>query len=266
MEKGDPAPSLSRLQPAPTPVSVAELTADLQREADTRAQRPGRPYLSLNMVASVDGRATVDARSGGLSDAADRKVFHGLRSITDAVLVGAGTARTERYGRMIGDPEVRRARAQAGRAPEPLACIVSAQLQLDPQLPLLSEPDAQVVIVTGSQLSLPPVAATVQYVRAATPAGGLDLPAALRELSTRLGVRTVLGEGGPSINAQLLQAGVVDELFLSLAPVVAGGADPVRIVGPSDALGPHAVTLADVLMAGSRLFLRYRFGEAEPLT
>jgi riboflavin biosynthesis pyrimidine reductase len=218
------------------------------------------------MVSSLDGRATIAARSGGLSDAADRALFRGMRAITDAVLVGAGTARSEHYGRMIRDPAVRHARKQAGRTAEPLACVVTSRLALDSELPLLNEPEARVVIVTASAASLPPVPAEVQYVRAAGPDGQLDLGAALRELLVRLHVREVLCEGGPSLNAQLLAVGLVDELFLSLAPVLAGGEDVLRIVAPSDALAPTRLELEGLLTAESQLFLRYRVTDADALT
>ncbi len=79
-------------------------------------------------------------------------------------------------------------------------------------------------------------------------------------------MQIALCEGGPSLNAELFAQGAVDELFLSLAPVVAGGSDPLRIVGPSDALQPLTLTLAGALVADSHLFLRYRVGAADPRT
>jgi len=240
--------------------------AELRREADARDAAAERPHVALNMVCSVDGHAAVGARSGGLSSPADRELFHGLRAITDAVLVGAGTATNERYGRIIRDPAVRAQRERAGQRPEPLACVVSGRLTLDPRLPLFCEPEAHVVMVTPSQRSLPPTAATVEYVRTTTPDGRLDLAAALRELRTRFDTREVLCEGGPSLNARMLGAGLIDELHLSLSPVLAGGDDPLTIVAPDGALAPSTMTLAGVLAADSFLFLRYRVGHAHPLT
>ncbi len=101
-----------------TRVSVEQIVEDLglwERPAGPQA----RPRVMLNMVSTVDGRATLDGRSGALSGSADRALFHGLRSAVDAVLVGAGTVRAERYGRIIPDAarsELRRARAQRGAA------------------------------------------------------------------------------------------------------------------------------------------------------
>ncbi len=266
MPAGEPDPALTRMSGAPIPVPVTEVIAELELEVRARPTTADRPHLALNMVTSLDGRAAIAHRSGGLSGPADRALFHGLRAITDAVLVGAGTARSERYGRIIRDPEVRRARERAGRTPEPLACVVSSRLALDADLPLLSEPESRVVIVTASTDSLPPVAASVEYVRAPGADGRLDLGTALRDLRARAHVREVLCEGGPSLNAQLLAGGLVDELFLSLAPVVAGGEDVLSIVAPSGALAPTRLELASLFSADSQLFLRYRVGHADALT
>jgi len=257
---------LTPLREASTAVSVDELIDTYARDARTRVAPRDRPYVSLNMVCSLDGHAAIGARSGGLSSPADRALFHGLRSITDAVLVGAGTVKHERYGRIIPDPDTRARRERDGRRPEPLACIVSSRLTLDPQLPLLSEPEAQVVMLTPSEGSLPATAATVQYVRAAGRDGQLDAAAALTELRDRFGVREVLCEGGPSLNARLLSAGMIDELHLALSPVLAGGDDPLTIVAADAGLTPTALTFAGAAAADSFLFLRYRVDHAHPLT
>ncbi|HUB74346.1 MAG TPA: dihydrofolate reductase family protein [Solirubrobacteraceae bacterium] len=219
-----------------------------------------RPYARLNMVCTLDGRASVEGRSGPLSDRADRQLFHALRSAVDAVLVGAGTVRSERYGRIIADERRRRLRRQRGLDAEPLACVVSGRMALDPQLPLLREPQARVVILTASAASLPATAAQVQYVRAARN-GQLDLAAALRELRERFAVESLLCEGGPHLARQLLAAGLLDELLLSLAPVLVGGepagGEALRILAGTELEPPLRARLLDVLRSGSQLFLRY---------
>ena len=98
---------------------------------------PARPHVMLNMVTTVDGRATLGGRSGAISGGADRALFHALRTGADGVLVGAGTVRTERYGRIISDEPRRRERARRGLSEEPLACIVSGRLVLGEEIPLL---------------------------------------------------------------------------------------------------------------------------------
>jgi riboflavin-specific deaminase-like protein len=207
-----------------------------------------RPYVLLNMVATLDGRATLEGRSGPLSDPADRALFHGLRSVVDAVMAGAGTVRAERYGPIVRDPDSRRTRREHGLREQPLACVVSASLGLPSDLPLLCDPDSHVAILTPSEASLPETAARVEYVRARRDDDdSLDLPAALAELHDRLHVRTLLCEGGPHLNADLLSAGLVDELFLSLSPLLAGD-DPTE-GGPSEG-GPTGVGATGGGLAG----------------
>lgn len=256
------------LAPGP-PASVEEIVAqlglsDLAHELSPTlgAQARPRPYLALNMVSTADGRATVDGRSGPIGDAADRQLFHGLRTAVDAVMAGAGTIRVERYRRLVRDERARAIRRERGLAEEPWACIVSGRLDLPPDLPILGDPQARVAIVTSSAASLPVAeqGARIEYVRSAEE-GVLDLPGALAELRERFDIHTIMCEGGPHLNSHLLAAGLVDELFLSLSPKLAGG-DPsgeaLRIVsGPG--LDPIVeLELVSVFEHESHLFLRYR--------
>jgi len=186
-----------------------------------------RPYLVLNMVTTVDGRATIGARSGPIGNAADQDLFHALRTRVDAVMVGAGTLRAERYGRLVRKPERREARIRAGLAPDPLAVIVSGRLDLPDDLPLLHEPDQEVLVATFSDRQLPGPA--IRYLR--FDGGVVDIPRLLAILRGR-GVRSVLCEGGPTLNAELLRAGGVDELFHCIAPKLAGEPDaPTMVTG-----------------------------------
>jgi riboflavin-specific deaminase-like protein len=221
----------------------------------------GRPRVFLNMACTADGRTTLNGRSGPIGNHADRELFHALRGAVDAVLVGAGTTRAEHYRRLVRDEAQRQLRLERGLAEEPLACIVSAGLSLSPEsVPLLADPAARVVILTPSPAGeLPAGAAPVEYVRAARD-GQLDLRAALAELRTRWGVRTVMCEGGPHLNGALLVAGAVDELFLTLAPKLGGGADPqasLRIVCGPELDPPVELELREVLESESNLLLRY---------
>jgi riboflavin-specific deaminase-like protein len=219
-----------------------------------------RPHVLLNMVATVDGRATLAGRSAAIGNSADRELFHALRGVVDGVLVGAGTARAERYRRLIREPARREQRRARGLAEEPLACIVSRRLALTPpEIPLLDDPDARLAILTSSRASLGEHRAQVQYVRAERD-GQLDLAAALGELHERFGVRTLLCEGGPHLNAQLLASGLVDELFFSLSPLLAGGeasAEALRIVTGVDLDPPVELQLLSAFENRSHLFLRY---------
>ncbi len=299
-----PAPiTFKRLLPPGDPAEVQEIVTGLGLHERTGASMPApdaagrapaeaagrrRPYVVLNMIATLDGRATLNGRSGPISDSADRALFHGLRSVVDAIMAGAGTVRTERYGPIVRDPDLRRLRVERGLSERPLACVVTASLTaLTPErVPLLADPDSQVAIVTPSQESLPETpaagggAARVEYVRARREDDdgsharlSLDLPAALAELHDRLHVRTLLCEGGPHLNTQLLSAGLVDELFLSVSPLLAGGGGegdrggsglrngglpPLRILAGTDLRSPIELELCSALEHHSRLFLRYR--------
>jgi riboflavin-specific deaminase-like protein len=264
------AAGFRRLLPPGADADAREIVAglDFSARAGGRAEADrDRPYLILNMASTLDGRASIDGRSGAIGNRADRELFHALRAEVDGVMAGAGTVRTERYGRIIADERVRQARIERGLGAEPLACIVSGRLSLPLQTPLLGEPQAQVVIVTSSAASLPETAAQVQYVRAARD-GELDLAAAVRELHERFGVSTLLCEGGPHLNAQLLLAGLVDELFLSLAPKLAGGEDAtgeaLRIIAGVAYAAPVELELLAALENESHLFLRYAVRSPAP--
>jgi riboflavin-specific deaminase-like protein len=215
---------------------------------------PGRPYLGLNMVSSLDGKATVDWRTKGLSSEVDRLVFHHLRTQADAVMVGAGTAREERYGRMTKNEELRLKRVNEGLVPDALAVVVSGRLDLPPDLPLLNEPDQRVVIATASGDELPGLEGDVEYARV-----GDDLPRLLAYLHERHGVRSILCEGGPTLNSFLFAAELVDELFLTLSPKVLGGASALTIVAGRELVEPAEAQLVSVAEAEGELYTRWRF-------
>lgn len=266
--------TFNRLLPPGDPAGVDEIVTDLGLGPDLREQPSrapstrggggqGRPYVVLNMIATLDGRATLGGRSGPISDPADRALFHGLRSVVDAVMAGAGTVRTERYGPIVTDPHRRRVRREHGLCEQPLACVPTASLSFPPDLPLLRDPDSRVAVLTPSDASLAETGAHVEYVRARREDESLDLSAALSELHDRLHIRTLLCEGGPHLNAELLAAGLVDELFLSISPVLAGDQrmgdePPLRILAGIDFMPPRTLQLVSALENDSRLFLRYR--------
>jgi riboflavin-specific deaminase-like protein len=216
-----------------------------------------RPYLALNMVSTLDGKATIEWRTKGLSTELDRRLFHQLRTQVDAVMIGAGTARTERYGRIAKSDELRQKRVEEGLAPDPLAVVVSARLDLPADLPLLQTPEQEVVIATGSDAVLRGTAARVEYLRT-----GDDLPLLAARLREERGVRSVLCEGGPTLNSHLLAAGLVDELFLTLNPKLTGGAAAFTIVAGRELVEPLELGLVSVAEGGGDLFTRWRVGAA----
>jgi riboflavin-specific deaminase-like protein len=238
------------LYPESRTTSPEELAAGL-RLGDKAP--PDRPYLVLNMVSALDGKATIDWRTKGLSTETDRRLFHRLRTQADAVMVGAGTVRAERYGRMAKSEELRAARVDEGFAPDPLAVIVSARLDLPADLPILAEPDQTVVIATGSDAVLPETEATVVYERT-----GDDLPLLMARLRGDHGVRSIVCEGGPTLNSYLFASGLVDELWLTLNPKVAGGAAALTIVAGRELVEPAELAPLSVAEAEGDLFTRWR--------
>lgn len=241
-----------QLIPESAPVEIAELLSTLQL-----GERAGedQPYTVVNFVSSADGRAAFNGRSGPLSDKADREMFHSLREQAEAVLVGTGTLRAERYGRLVGDPERRRRRVEAGLSPEPLACVVTRSAELPLEIPLFSEPEARVVIFSPVELDLSSCSGQVELVL--IDRGELTLTTVLRRLRADFGIRMLLCEGGPTMFGSLLHERLVDELFLTLEPKLAGGGD-----SPTISTGPELMELAPlglvwVLEHTGALYLRY---------
>lgn len=247
---------MRRLHPDPAELSPQEATSGL-RLADLA---PGdRPSLVLNMISTADGGATVEGRTRSLGDETDREVFHGLRTQVDCVMVGAGTARIERYGRLVKDPDRRERRRAEGLRADPLACVVSGRLDLPPDLPLLQDPDSRVVVATASERELPDVPAQVEYMRSEGGAGAQHpLAPVLGRLRSDHGISSVLCEGGPRLNSSLLAEDLVDELFLTVAPKLVGGTPEISIVAGPPLSAPAELDLVTCLEAGGSLYLRYR--------
>jgi riboflavin biosynthesis pyrimidine reductase len=209
------------------------------------------------MVVTVDGHAAIGGRSGPIGGSADRALFHALRGRVDAVMAGTRTLEVERYGRLVPDPAARRARAARGLAPDPLACAITRSGRIPTAIPLLQDPDSTLVVLSHAPVDLEPagpLAGAIRVTRLPDP----SLEAALGALRARHGVRSLLCEGGPTLLGALVAAGLVDELFLTLAPRLAGG-EPV----PSTLAGPRLPQPADLellwaLESQGELMLRYR--------
>lgn len=255
--------TLRRLCPETGETTAAEAVAALGFGDRAPA---GRPYLVVNMVASLDGRATREGRVGALTAPADQAVLYHLRTQADALLVGAGTARAERYGSLLPDLGLRDKRRHEGLLEQPLVAIVTARLDVPPDLPLLDEGDARVAVLTSAPGELPATRARVDYVRSGAADGGMALAPLLATLRERHGVRSVVCEGGPTLNAVLFAAGLVDELFLAIAPKVVGGTLEAPIVGAAVLPDVAEAGLVWALEAEGYLFLRYRFPRPAPGT
>ena len=193
---------------------------------------PDRPYVVTNFALTLDGHATIAGRSGAIGSDADTAMLVGLRTRVDAVMIGAGTMRAERYGRIIGDPAKRELRERDGLTPDPLVVIVSGSLDLPWDAPLFTEPDGPVVICTASEKEPPETEAELVVIRHE---GAVDLRASLGTLRSEHRVRALLCDGGPRLHGELIEAGLVDELFVTHAPKLSGGVGPGLIAGLPEA-------------------------------
>jgi riboflavin biosynthesis pyrimidine reductase len=200
----------------------------------------GTDWLRANMVSSVDGAITgPDHRARGVSSDADRYVFAAIRRQADVVLVGAGTARIERYG----------------PAELPIA-LVSARLELDLTSPLLARPQHRTIVYTAASAGAERIAATSQVADVVLCGEQLvDLAIAVDDLRAR-GLPRVLCEGGPTLLGAIVGHGVMDELCLTLSPLLVGGTIQ-RIVAGTPLPGTVDLELAHLLESDGSLFARY---------
>jgi len=239
-----------RLLPDPGPTSVDEQLDGLELASRAHGDRP---YVITNFAITLDGRATIQGRSGAIGSDTDTQMLLGLRTKVDAVMIGAGTLRAERYGRVVPDPDQRAKRERDGLSPDPLAVVVSGRLDIPWDAALFTEGAGEVLIFTTSATEAPKTSTLVTVIRHE---GHVQLAAALNHLRTELGVRTLLCEGGPILHAQLIEAGLVDELFVTHAPKLAGGDGPGLVAGLPELERPLEV--AWLLEHQGELFGRYR--------
>jgi riboflavin biosynthesis pyrimidine reductase len=215
------------------------------------------PLLRANFVSSVDGSATVDGLSGPLGGPADRLVFDGLRRLTDVVLVGAGTVRAEGYGAMRLSDEDARWRADHGLAEQPVFAIVSGRLDLDPASDVFTKAPVRPIVLSkesASDLARDSLSAVADVVDCGTTTVE---PSLLVAALVERGLPQILCEGGPSLFGSLLLADVVDELCLTVSPLLEGGSG-IRIARETIASPPRDMTLVHVLESDGLLLTRYQ--------
>lgn len=230
---------MRRLLPDPGPTTISE---QLETYRPWEEPLDERPRVAMNFVATVDGRATIEGRSGPIGSDTDTAMLAGLRTRFEAVMIGAGTMRAERYG--------------------PLASklvIVSGRLDLPWDAPAFTEP-GEVLIFTASETEPPETAATVEVIRHE---GAVNLVEALRCLRRERGVRALLSEGGPHLHEQMQADGLVDDLFLTVAPKLSGGEAPRIVEGPLP--GVVDLELAWLLEEDGELFARYSRSASAPI-
>jgi riboflavin-specific deaminase-like protein len=242
--------ALRRLLPDEAETTVAEQLAGLDLKP---LALPDRPYLVLNFATTLDGRAAISGRSGPIGSETDTEMLQRLRTRVDAVMIGAGTMRAERYGRIVSDPDLRAYRERTGLAHDPLGVLISNRLDLPWDASLFTNGGGRVVVFTASEQEPPETETPVTIVRHPE---GVELDRALEWLLRERGIHSVLCEGGPTLHGRLREGGLADELFLTIAPKIAGGEGPRVLEGALPDI--DQVELAWLLESEGELFARYR--------
>ena len=246
------------------PEYVAEVDPVELYTADVRTRIGDRPWVVVNMIASIDGATAVDGRSGALGGPADKAVFRALREVPDVILVGAATVRAEGYGPVQLGNEARARRRDLGRREVPRLAIVSGSLELDPDSPMFTGAEAPPLVLTAEHAD-PTRRRRLESVAEVHAVGEtrVSMTAALSLLG-RLGITCVLSEGGPTLNAQLLAQDLVDEWCQTTSPMLVGGESSRSAVGPEACFGddasdggPPGLRLERLLEDNGMLLARY---------
>jgi riboflavin-specific deaminase-like protein len=242
-----------RLYPKEGPQAEGtEIYGDLDLPGSGRGG-PGKPYVFINMVSSLDGNTNMEGKASGIGTGVDRLVMRTLRSKADAVMIGAGTLRAEKLSLGLDDGDAN---------PSPLAVIVSGTGDVPLESNLLRyAPQRVLVLVSGSVADTTSANlghhAEVLSVRT-TATGSLDLAFAIEMLRSEYTVERLLVEGGPTLNHALISHSLADELFVTLAPTLLGTDavhTPTILDGPLDR--PQSLRLLSAYLAADELFLRY---------
>ncbi len=224
-----------------------------------------RPYVIINMVASLDGKTTMGGKAKPIGSPADHTIMRNLRARADAVMVGVGTLRAEKL--TLGVPEdLAAAREACGLKPQPLAVVVTGSGDVPLETNLLGSSSDNLLILASPEtheerLTALSAYASVEVVPNGTKDPRLDLTNALETLKKRYDVDVLLVEGGPALNHALVSSSLVDELFLTLAPRLLGGERPEVLTileGPVlPAQKSPKPKMISVHLSGDELFLRY---------
>jgi 2,5-diamino-6-(ribosylamino)-4(3H)-pyrimidinone 5'-phosphate reductase len=209
-------------------------------------RRPDRPFVAINMITTVDGRAAVNGSAVGIGSSTDHRLMMELRAEADVVLHGAGTVRADPLSARVPRDLVQR-RVALGLPPQPVGAIVTRSGNVPARHPYY---DSATVVYITSDMPVAVEAPTVEVCRVDS------VENVLADLAKR-GARRVLCEGGPTLNSALFAAQLIDEIYLTVAPRLAGGADPLTLVkGPR--IDPMLrLQLRSLVEHEGELFLRY---------
>lgn len=214
-----------------------------------------RPFVRCNMISSIDGAVAVGGRSGQLGGAADRRLFRVLRALADVVLVGAGTVRAENYGPVRLDDALRRLRTERGKPAVPPAAVVTRSANLDWSAPFFTAAEHRPIVFVPGDCDEGARRRGEEVADFAVAGAERVDPSLLLQHLHGLGYRSVLLEGGPGLNAELAEAGLLDELCLTLAPRLVAGDGP-RVLAGTELPRPRELELRHLLEEDGFLFCR----------
>lgn len=221
-----------------------------------------RPRVIANFARTVDGKvSTRNFTPSGFTSEADLRRLLEIRASGDAVMVGRHTLAADTMSMTLRDDDLREARQAAGRFPEPFRVIISASGTLDPTWKVFTTPGARRIVFTTQAMpeavrsALAPLA-DLHF----SPSDELDLAHVLSVLRADYDVRTVVCEGGPTLFRSLVEIHAVDELRITIGPVVFGGAQAPTLTGVSTDFFPHPVhlTMQSMEVLGQECYLSYK--------
>ncbi|MFN8515265.1 MAG: dihydrofolate reductase family protein [Chloroflexia bacterium] len=249
---------MQRLYPAPAAdLEPTAIYDDLWRALPEPPE--DRPYVLLNMVTSVDGKAAVAGSAAPIGSDVDHRLMRSIRAAVDAVLNGGGTLRTERIDPRVGQAWSAR-RATRGVPPEPMAILLTSSGDIPLDRRYFTYPNVPRLVICGAETPTERREALAAHAALlVAPTARPDVTWALRQLRTTHGIRHLLVEGGPTVNGELIAAGLVDELCWTLAPKIIGSGESLPLVAGPPLPAPARLSLLSAYLHEDEFFLRYRF-------
>jgi riboflavin biosynthesis pyrimidine reductase len=209
----------------PDPVDTVDLV-------DAYGYPPNTTWLRANMIASADGAATINGRASGLGNATDQQVLGLLRALADVVIAGAGTVTAEGYGPTRVRPQYQELRTAAGQSPAPRMVVVSQRLQLDFESKYFTEALQPPIVVTCEAAPADRMLAARNVAEVVVAGDSVVSPGRMLVALVALGARRLLCEGGPTLLSMVAADGVLDELCLTISPMLVAGPSRRILDGP----------------------------------
>lgn len=220
-----------------------------------------RPQISINMAMSADGKiSTYRRETFSLGSAEDRYFMDLLRARADAVVVGAGTLKLDGWAMRIRHADIQRARIEKGRGPNPLNVVLSTALNLPSKREFFTHPDTEKLIITTRAAPEARVRRFKQLAETVVLPRSRIRPEDVIAVLWERGAKRVLVEGGATLNFSFFEAGLVDEIYITVTPRILGGSTAPTVVDGKGFLStshPH-MELLSCRRRGNEVFLRYR--------